>query len=605
MRKELKEVMVSSLLVAPPRRRIVDVCGYTIDPPSAQDLDDAINVYRDGVDYVCEVHVADVTSLVAAGDAADRVAMTRAEKKYLKNKNISMLPSEIERRCSLTPGESKFAVTLRWRMNEQGEMISSLEVFRSSFRSTRCWHYEEFDRALEKGEPDLLMLQKVSGWLNKLRNGDHSWFGTFYGDLWVDDEGCVFKQPHRSQAIVAEWMIFANYQVARFCARNEIPALYRNHAIAEGVCIEADAKAVMLLGDLKQIKRKIGHQLGKAQYGSSSKGHFALCLQSYLRFTSPLRRYSDLINHRQILSWVDRGEHLTAEQLEPIAVFLNQAKEKESQRRTDYFKNQTEKEHSVITQTGLSAVADGLSLISPSKFTGVIEAACNSRKLDLIQSEIARRLEQGKLTYRDMQLILFKGGDCLALKNKIMGNVSDSDAMMILHMAHQNSIVGLLEIDSEELLDRWSASIKTKFDGVVLTTPEVSTDKRKRAAKNAAAKAWLIAMINGNLIEPVALDGASPQLEEIKDLPTLANTASIDFEEVFSDAVSLLNRLAQSSEPKEAVLYQTKEDFHDGCPSFRTVATWRGLTGEGLGRSKKRAKALAAQNLWKQIRQEA
>lgn len=338
-----------------PRRDLRDLTTFTIDPTTAKDFDDAISAERrgDGA-WRIWVHIADVAAYVRPGGLVDKEAYRRATSVYVPGKVEPMLPEALSNgACSLRPDEDRNAVTVE--IDLRGTTVERTAFHRSLIRSDKRLTYDEVDRIFAGGEraqdpwaQPLAAAREASAALHAARErGGALAVESSEPDFAFDAEGHV-TAAHRVAAteahrLIEHLMILANEQVARVLAERKAPALHRVHERPEG---EAAQRLVAQLASLgvatpptpehltsqqaaetiaacsrlveQQVRRTgrgaIGlnglvlRALKLARYDAASLGHAGLGLAHYCHFTSPIRRYPDLVCHRALLAIVGGGE---------------------------------------------------------------------------------------------------------------------------------------------------------------------------------------------------------------------------------------------------------------------------------------------------------
>ena len=360
-------------------RDLTDKFIITIDPRDAKDFDDAISIEKKGQLYHLGVHIADVSSFVKEGGATDKEAFKRGTSVYLINYVVPMLPHRLSSDlCSLMPGQERFSMSVFMDIDSEGNVIRR-RFMRSRIRSRVRLSYEDAQRIIEnkpleentvsvfignsyeKIRPFLLQALELAKILRKKRQSR----GSLDFDL---PEPIIELQPTGevlsvapsvrlwSHRIIEEFMIKANETVAEFLEENEIPTIYRVHEtpdrdklkqflrVVEGILdIKFDEDVEITREFLQNIITKAeerGHgtivsylllrSMKRAKYSPNNVGHYGLASNSYLHFTSPIRRYPDLVVHRILKNVLD-GKPKTSQEfvlkLEKIAIHSTKREE--------------------------------------------------------------------------------------------------------------------------------------------------------------------------------------------------------------------------------------------------------------------------------------
>ena len=362
--------------VAKSREDLRDIDLVTIDPETARDHDDAIWVERKGNGFHLIVAIADVSHYVTEGSAMDREAISRGTSVYLPDRAIPMLPPELSTNlASLVPNRDRLCMAVEMHIDDKGH-VSSHRIFEAVMRSHGKLYYEGVARALgltqhephqpsaEKRIPTLKILLDLSQRLRarRLKRGALD-FDLPEGKIVLDARGepkeivQSRKDPGIRQAyrIVEDMMLVTNETVAAHIKRHAAPGVFRVHGkpdperismfcqVAKSFGYELEEESAATPKQLSKFLRQIEgtneasllrylllRAMQQAIYDTDpTTGHFALAAKDYLHFTSPIRRYPDLLVHRILRSMI-RNESLDAASLRPrLQRFAAQASESE------------------------------------------------------------------------------------------------------------------------------------------------------------------------------------------------------------------------------------------------------------------------------------
>jgi ribonuclease R len=334
------EEAVAAPYAADARVDLTALPTFTVDPRDAQDFDDAVSARREDDRVRVWVHIADVSAYVRPGGPLEHEAFRRGTSVYVPGAVEPMLPEALSNRaCSLRPGEEKLAVTVEMVMD--GARPVSVSFHRSRVRSDRRLTYEEVDaifsgraRAEEPWGPPLAAAREVAAALRAGR--DALELGAPEPVFDFDGDGQVVGVRHEPQTeshqLIEQLMVLANEQVAGYLADAKLPTLYRVHERPEPARIVTlveqlasldiptppvpdhmtPQQAAELAAEVSRIvaRESRGRQafgmlvlrsLKQAFYSPKNLGHAGLGSRRYCHFTSPIRRYPDIVAHRALL----------------------------------------------------------------------------------------------------------------------------------------------------------------------------------------------------------------------------------------------------------------------------------------------------------------
>ncbi len=330
------------------RRDLREQSIITIDGADAKDLDDAVSVERlPGGNYLLGVHIADVTHYVREGTPLDREALKRGTSTYLIDWVIPMLPPELSNGiCSLHPGEDRLTLSVSMEIDGSGQVVSH-DIYKSVIHSKERMVYTDVSDMLEDGDqklidryehiyPQLLLMEELALILRKQRQErgsldfdiDEAYITLNEKGIPVDVQAAERRVANR---LIEEFMLAANETIATHFFHLELPFVYRVHEkpsperivefkrflLSLGIQLKGNAESVhpkALNAVLDQV-RGTGKEhvvntvmlrsMKKAAYSVDCLGHFGLGMKYYCHFTSPIRRYPDLMIHRIIKEALD------------------------------------------------------------------------------------------------------------------------------------------------------------------------------------------------------------------------------------------------------------------------------------------------------------
>jgi ribonuclease R len=335
--------------------------GITIDDVTTRDMDDAIWVeVTDTGGWHVLVMIADVAKVVPKNSELDRFAMSRVETRYYANGNSPMLPRRLaDGNLSLWPGEAKYVLVADIILNMDLSILET-RLLRTAMTSEAKLAFSDIPRILSDREHPQhalikLISQLASGLLMQRRNRGALAFYDLGRGLVTSEEGSVRKLRCREDTIgyviIQELMILANMAVAEYAVKNDIPILFRNHTARsatperEGLLKLLESMAFIPEVNIAAVRHTAYMMLNRAEYCPVILGHFGLNLGAYTHFTSPIRRYADLVNHQQIRAYI-RNESLphSKEEIQAIASHINMRHLENDKSKSEYMKEKAYKE---------------------------------------------------------------------------------------------------------------------------------------------------------------------------------------------------------------------------------------------------------------------
>jgi ribonuclease R len=371
------------------RRDFRDILTFTIDPFDAKDFDDAIS-YKplENGNIEIGVHIADVSHYVKPGSAMDSEALLRSNSVYLVDRVVPMLPEQLSNvACSLRPHEDKYSFSAVFEMDETGKIYNQW-FGKTAIHSNRRFSYEEAQEIIEGQagdyESEVRKLDKIAKILRKsrLKKGALN-IESEEMRFKLNEEGLpsevVIKTSKDAHKLIEEFMLLANRQVATYLSKPEkgkdpIPMVYRVHDSPDPGKMDVFAVFIEKFGhkidlhDPTKISEKLNElfeelkeenefsmiqtmairSMAKATYETENIGHYGLAFHHYTHFTSPIRRYADLVVHRILQEELTTKKHRYGKELNDICkrISRNERKATDAEREsTKYFMTLFVSEH--------------------------------------------------------------------------------------------------------------------------------------------------------------------------------------------------------------------------------------------------------------------
>ncbi|MBE7412589.1 MAG: ribonuclease R [Leptospiraceae bacterium] len=335
-----------------------ELYAVTIDGETAKDFDDAVSYTETEGKIKFYVHIADVSNYVEIFSDLDKEAYNRSTSVYLANRVVPMLPPELsENLCSLVAEKNRLAFTVEMEGNWEGKIISA-KFYKSIIKVDKRFTYEEAEeRILNGSESDwfVKLLKFTDAMRNDRKKSGRVDLNLKENSIVMGDNNSIVaiqeKSRLKSHVLIEELMLSANIKVAEFLRKKKVPALYRIHESMDEEKLETLNLFLKLYGfqhtiknsSYKEIENALQVVSGQAcekifnyfllrsfmqaYYGGDAVGHWGLGFKDYCHFTSPIRRYPDLVVHRVLHSILKSEEPPYSE--EEIGIMGNQCSEKE------------------------------------------------------------------------------------------------------------------------------------------------------------------------------------------------------------------------------------------------------------------------------------
>lgn len=336
------------------------ITTFTIDPRDAKDFDDALSLRRleNGL-WEVGVHIADVTHYVRPGSIIEKEARQRATSVYLVDRTIPMLPEHLSNGiCSLRPNEEKLTYSVIFQIDDNAD-VTSYEIAKTVICSDRRFTYEEAQQVIETGKGDyadeILQLDKLAKMLREKRFSSGAIaFDRVEVRFDIDEKGkpvsVFFKEQKDANKLIEEFMLLANKTTAKHIGKpgkglKAKTFVYRIHDVPNADKLQKFSQFIKRFGYNLKISGKntavsssINHLLdevqgkkeqnlietlairsmAKAAYSTENIGHYGLAFDFYTHFTSPIRRYPDMMVHRLLERYLSGGRNVNKEEYEDL-----------------------------------------------------------------------------------------------------------------------------------------------------------------------------------------------------------------------------------------------------------------------------------------------
>lgn len=349
------------------RRDFRSILTFTIDPSDAKDFDDALSFQiLDNGNYEIGIHIADVSHYVLPNSTLDQEAYLRGNSVYLVDRVIPMLPEKLSNElCSLRPEEEKYCFSAVFEFEPSGKKIKQW-LGRTVIFSQKRYTYEQAQQLIEEKDvdpvfsPAILTLHHVAQQLRKERmEGGALEISSREIKFILDEEhkptSVYEKVSKAANFLIEEFMLLANKTVAEVLSKVKRPLVYRVHDLPRAEKIQEFRLFVSRFGykigtNPTQIKKELNQlieqisgkpeesiistmlirTMAKAVYTTENIGHYGLNFKHYAHFTSPIRRYADLLVHRCLQAFLEKKNYLNVEELEKMAQHISSTEKQAS-----------------------------------------------------------------------------------------------------------------------------------------------------------------------------------------------------------------------------------------------------------------------------------
>lgn len=349
------------------RKDFREITTFTIDPDDAKDFDDALSIKQlENKNWQIGVHIADVTFYVRPNTAIEKEAYERATSVYLVDRVVPMLPERLSNNiCSLRPNEDKLCFSTVFEINNNATIINQW-IGRTIIRSNKRFTYDEVQNIIETNEGEYNdEIQKLNSLaqqlrVNRFKDGSID-FERSEVKFKLDENGkplgIYSKISKEANKLVEEFMLLANKKVAEFIGKTEKKPktfIYRIHDKPNREKLNAFSKFIKRFGYQIKLKSKkdiaqsingllsevVGKNeqevvetlairtMAKAIYSTKNIGHYGLAFDYYSHFTSPIRRYPDMMVHRLLEKYLDNGKSVPADKYEEMCKHASEMEQK-------------------------------------------------------------------------------------------------------------------------------------------------------------------------------------------------------------------------------------------------------------------------------------
>jgi ribonuclease R len=486
-----------------------DITLFTIDEPHSRDLDDAVGIARNGSGLAVRIAIANPAALVAIGSSEDLAARKQGATIYRgRSATEPMLPRSIsEARATLTAGERRAAMLIDLELDGGGQ-IRATHLSEGTITVAQRLSYRDVpaiaeDRAHPLHIPMVDAISLARGLLKQRRARGALAIYDQRQSLLTDEEGRVRHYDAGEMVghiLVQELMVAGNTSVAEFAARNELPFLYRCHEpriSAPRGAAAAESLETWIAGghaSAAAAAERLSLIAQKARYTSTLTGHYGLNVPAYAHITSPLRRYADLVDQRQLIAFV-RGTALPYSQddLTAIGNELFEAAEALAQATSESYKAPLLARAQFVIE---SNTGHALRSLADNELGQAVKAALAEGFAPPLADELRRRMRAGILADK-VSVRFIEGRSSLppAVADAFIGMVADKPASAMSFVNHARAIGAISDFDVEfqevagqpgAIGPAYQATVTMRDADRRMAYTAVAVDVRKKAAEQAA-----------------------------------------------------------------------------------------------------------------------
>lgn len=406
------------------------------------------------IGYLLHISIADVAAEIELESRLDQAAYEQGFTRYLKNANKPMLPAEYsENALSLLEAKERKTITISIAIDAKA-VLEKISISKTYLKSEAKLSYQQADEIMATPEHQwhsmltqcYTLAQRL--FANRRQQGAIALYSLQQG-LATSEEGIIKSlssdEIYNSHILIQEFMILVNTSLAHFFAEHEIPCLYRNHTAKatapERSLLLDDVNNVINMKDNSRINTLVNTFsliFNKAEYAPVIAGHYALNLPAYLHMTSPIRRYADLVNLRQLSAFIaDEVLPYSNKELTKVGEHINTVFLAYKQSQSNFFRKVRHQQQQQLL------IKDDISALDMHDFYHLLQAAIHHKQLPPnFQAELNKRLSNEALTLQEILLVLLETDDStlwIDLKRQLLEWLSDNlhCATSIVMMAAQ------------------------------------------------------------------------------------------------------------------------------------------------------------------------